>query len=273
MAWQANKMAWQADKLACTAKSKPKPKQAIWRGRKPFWQAKNVTLDGHLRNHIAFTRGPSHRNPASADARRGRIKDLHLRAVKVTHGARGRGAGRRRLPLQTAGGRGGDLSRCVREVMCAPRGETTGRSTLKVARRGVECEVGAREMGPAVEAAAEAVSLGIRYPSGPASVIAELALTELPPNACDRRIMVSCLEGAQIPSLKHGVNSAEACEPPLEAHDVVEEDKTAGISGYGLLTAPTRVKALFLPATSSLLVQVLDKYCMPGYSSHSPQNL
>ncbi|KAJ6447676.1 glycosyl hydrolase catalytic core-domain-containing protein [Mycena sanguinolenta] len=34
-------MACQADKMACTAKSKPKPKQAIWRGRKPFWQAKN----------------------------------------------------------------------------------------------------------------------------------------------------------------------------------------------------------------------------------------
>ncbi|KAJ6483271.1 heme peroxidase [Mycena sanguinolenta] len=30
--------------MACTAKSKPKPKKAIWRGRKPFWQAKNVTL-------------------------------------------------------------------------------------------------------------------------------------------------------------------------------------------------------------------------------------
>ncbi|KAJ6467893.1 hypothetical protein C8R45DRAFT_938558 [Mycena sanguinolenta] len=48
MAWQANEMACQADKMACTAKSKPKPKRAIWRRRKPFWQAKNVTLNQAL---------------------------------------------------------------------------------------------------------------------------------------------------------------------------------------------------------------------------------
>ncbi|KAJ6449141.1 hypothetical protein C8R45DRAFT_947592 [Mycena sanguinolenta] len=30
--------------LVIADKSKPKPKKAIWRRRKPFWQAKNVTL-------------------------------------------------------------------------------------------------------------------------------------------------------------------------------------------------------------------------------------